>query len=171
MEQHRLPCLGLLAATPGILRGMTCELTADDAQWKPGPDRFSVAEVMAHLSHSEGHCYRTRVERILAELEPELEPDEASMYLDLYRGRVAETELRQFEEQRAENVAFLGSLPAEAGLRGARHKEAGRITLAQMLHEWALHDLGHVRQVAEIARARRYREGAGPLGDSYLLRP
>jgi hypothetical protein len=54
MEKNGLPCLDLLDATPDILRRLTCELSSEDAQWKPAPDRFSVAEVLAHLSHSEG---------------------------------------------------------------------------------------------------------------------
>ncbi len=37
-----------------------CELSDEDVRWKPSPDRFSVAEVLAHLSHSEAHCYRAR---------------------------------------------------------------------------------------------------------------
>jgi hypothetical protein len=37
------------------------ELDHDDVVWKPAPDRFSVGEVLAHLSHSEGYCYRTRL--------------------------------------------------------------------------------------------------------------
>ena len=68
-----LPCLGLLEATPEILRGLMAELSEDDARWKPAPDRFSVAEVLAHLSHSEGHCYRARLDRFLAEDLPEFE--------------------------------------------------------------------------------------------------
>ena len=40
-----------------------------------------------------------------------------------------------------------------------------------MLHEWTLHDLGHVRQIAELVRARKYLAGAGPLGDDYRLMP
>ena len=99
MEQNGLPCLHLLEATPDILRGLMCELSSEDAQWKPAPDRFSVAEVLAHLSHSEGHCYRLRVNRFLAEDMPELEPDDAQMYLDLYRGRDAKDEFANFEEQ------------------------------------------------------------------------
>ena len=47
----------------------------------------------------------------------------------------------------------------------------GEITLSQMLHEWALHDIGHIRQVAELVRARRYLGGAGPMGREYQLRP
>ena len=63
MANNGLPCLDLLSATPGILRGLTSELTDADARWKPAPNRFSVAEVLAHLSHSEGNCYRIRVDR------------------------------------------------------------------------------------------------------------
>jgi len=40
-----------------------------------------------------------------------------------------------------------------------------------MLHEWAMHDLGHIRQIAELVRSRKYLEGAGPLGASYNLKP
>ena len=48
------------------------------------------------------------------------------------------------------------SLPAGAGDRIALHKEYGEISLSQMLNEWALHDLGHIRQIAELVRASKY---------------
>ena len=63
------------------------------------------------------------------------------------------------------------SLPAAAGERRAARRSAGEITLAQMLNEWAMHDLGHIRQVAELVRARKYLAGAGPLGKDHNLRP
>jgi hypothetical protein len=171
MQRKGLPCLNQLEATPGILRGLMCELSGEDARWKPAQDRFSVAEVLAHLSHGEGHCYRLRLDRFLAEDLPEFEPDDAQMYLDLYRGRDADVELARFTGQRNANVAFLRGLPAEAGARRALHKDVGPITLAQMLHEWALHDLAHIRQVAELVRARCHLAGAGRLGESYQLAP
>lgn len=166
-----LDCLDLLEAAPGILRGLICELSVGDTQWKPAPDRFSVAEVLAHLSHSEGHCYRMRLDRFMAEEMPEFEPDDATFYYELYRGADAEDAFDHFEEQRQTNVELLHTLPRDAGDRQARHMEAGVITLSQMLHEWALHDLGHVRQVAELVRARKYLAGAGPLGKDYQLKP
>jgi hypothetical protein len=166
-----LPCLDLLEATPAILRGLTTGISGEDARWKPADDRFSIAEVLAHLSHSEWHCYRARVDRFLAEEMPELEPDEARMHLELYRNADPEEELGRFEDQRGKNVELLRGLPGEAGRRQARHRAAGVITLAQMLHEWALHDLGHVRQIAELVRARKYLAGAGPLGEDYDLKP
>jgi hypothetical protein len=171
MNDDQLPCLSLLDATPAILRGLMSELTEEDARWKPAPARFSVAEVLAHLSHSEGHCYRARLDRFLSEEMPEFEPDDAQMYLDLYRSGDPEEDFAHFEEQREANVEALRALPADAGSRKAKHRSAGEITLSQMLHEWALHDLGHIRQIAELVRARKYLSGAGPLGADYRLKP
>ena len=171
MAAQELPCLDQLAATPEILRGLMVGISDEDARWKPAPDRFSIAEVLAHLSHSEGHCYRLRVDRFLAEERPELEPDEASMHLDLYRNADPEEEFDHFEVQREDNVEYLRSLPVEAGERKALHKTVGEITLNHMLHEWAFHDLGHIRQVAELIRARKFLPGAGPLGKDYDLKP
>lgn len=171
MEDEGLPCLELLDSTPDILRGLMSELTEEDARWKPAEDRFSIAEVLAHLSHSEGHCYRMRLDRFLGEERPEFEADDAQMYLDLYRDADPEDAFDHFEEQREDNVDYLRELPASAGGRTAIHKECGEITLSQMLHEWALHDLGHIRQIAELVRARKYLGSAGPLGRGYQLRP
>ena len=171
MTEDELPCLDLLEATPGILRGLMTELSEADARWSPAPGRFSVAEVLAHLAHSESHCYRPRLERFMAETLPEFEPDDAQMYLDLYRDADPEDAFDDFEERREDNLAFLRDLPAGAGDRRALHREYGEITLSQMLHEWALHDLGHIRQIAELVRARKYRAGAGPMAVSYDLKP
>ena len=126
-------------------------------------------EVLAHLSHSEGHCYRTRLDRFMTEDRPEFEPDDAQMHRELYRNADPEEDFAHFEDQREANIEFLRGLPAETGERKATHRTAGEITLSQMLHEWAIHDIGHIRQVAELVRARRYLAGAGPLGEGYQL--
>jgi len=39
------------------------------------------------------------------------------------------------------------------------------------LHEWVMHDLGHIRQIAELVRARKHKAAAGPLGEDYQLKP
>ena len=113
---------------PGILEStfnealnerLMCDLSVEDTEWKPAPDRFSVAEVLAHLSHSEGHCYRTRVDRFVSEELPEFEPDDAQMYLELYRNANAEDAFDHFEEQHETNVEYLRTLPRSAGERRA----------------------------------------------------
>jgi len=167
-----LPCLDLLEATPQILRGLMAELSDEDVRWKPAPDRFSIGEVLAHLSHSEWHCYRARVDLFLLEERPELEPDDAQMHLEIYAKADPEDEFDHFEDQRETNVEYLRGLPVSAGQRVAFHQGTGtEITLENMLHEWAMHDLGHIRQVAELVRARKHWQGAGPLNAEYTLKP
>ena len=168
---RELPCLDLLEATPAILRGLMTGVSSEERRWKPAGDRFSIGEVLAHLAHSEGHCYGARLARFLREEMPEFEPDDAKMYLELYANADPDEEFGRFEGKRKASLALLRGLSAEDGERRARHRTAGEITLSQMLHEWALHDLGHVRQVAELVRARKYLAGAGPLGTEYELRP
>ena len=171
MKDNGLPCIDLLEATPGILRGLMAELSDEDVRWKPAPDRFSIGEVLAHLSHSEGHCYRLRLDRFMSEDRPEFEPDDAQMYLEEYRKADPEDAFDHFEEQRETNVEFLRDLPPGAGDRIALHQAAGPITMTNMLHEWAMHDLGHIRQIAELVRARKHFAGAGPLAEDYHLKP
>jgi hypothetical protein len=171
MTDNGLPCLDMLEAIPEILRGLMCELSDDDVDWKPAPDRFSVAETLAHLSHTEGHCNRLRVDRLMAEERPVFADFDARDYLDHYRGANAEHAFDHFEEQRETNVEYLRSLPPGAGDRVAIHKVAGEITLAQLLNSWALHDLGHVRQIAELVRARKYLAGSGPMARYHELKP
>ena len=112
-----------------------------------------------------------RLDRFLSEQRPEFENDDAQLYLDLYRDADPVDAFDRFREQRQTNIEFMRGLPGSDGGRVALHKEAGEITLAQMLHEWAMHDIGHIRQIAELVRARKYLEGAGPLGASYNLKP
>ena len=173
MPADQLPCLDLLEATPAILRGLMTEISDEDARWKPAADRFSIAEVLSHLSHSEWHCYRARVDRFLSEEMPELEPDDAQMHLEVYKNADPEEAFAHFEDQRETNLELLRRLPAVAGDRKALHRAAGEITLSQMLYEWALHDLGHIRPFVRLRRwyEREYLAGAGPLGEDYKLKP
>src|SRR3982751_2858627 len=106
-----LPCLDLPEATPAILRGLMSEISDEEAKWKPALDRFSIAEVLAHLSHSEGHCYRERLDRFLSEERPDFEADDAQMHLELYRDQDPEDSFDHFEDQRESNLEYLRNLP------------------------------------------------------------
>ena len=130
------------------------------AQWtfKPAPDRWSIAEVLEHLSHTEGHDFRPRVEAAVTEDRPQWETYDEQAYsaAGQYSGRDPEDSFDHFEERREDNLAFLRALPAGAGERVAIHPKLGPITVAELLNEWAFHDLGHIRQIAELIRARKY---------------
>jgi hypothetical protein len=165
--------LDALAATPEIIRLLMEGLAPEDAAWKPAPDRWSIAEVLEHLSHIEGHCFRARLERMLSEDDPELPvyDQEAFNAAAQYSGRDPEESFAHFEEQRADNVAVVRGLEARHLKRAGRHAAAGRITIANLLAQWVFHDLGHIRQIAELVRARRDYPELGPFAAFYSVQP
>lgn len=162
-----------LEATPDILRLLLEPLTAGEAEWKPAPNRFSIAEVLEHLSHVEGHCFRLRVDRMTTEENPELDPYDPDEYAaaGAYSGRSAEDSFDHFEDQRMDNLDFLKSLPEEAAGRTGVHRRMGPLTVEQIVSEWAFHDLGHIRQIAEIIRALKYYPHMGPFQTQYKINP
>ena len=139
-------------------------LPDDLLHWKPAPARWSISEVLAHMVEIED-LYAGRVRRMLAEDEPKFlryaQPDPDSPNAGT-QGDTAEI-LARFVAMRRNNVAFLNSMPENSGARVGHHSELGLITLLQMLCEWASHDLGHIRQVAELYRARAFYPHAGPF--------
>jgi len=168
-----LPGLGQLEATPEILRLLLEGLSEEDANWKPAPNRFSIAEALEHLSHTEGHCFRASVERMVEEDNPAPEPydQEAHFASGQYSGRSAEDSFDHFEEQRELNLKYLRELPADVADRAGAHPELGVITVSNLLNEWAFHDLGHIKQIAEIIRALKYYPQMGPLRSQYKINP
>jgi hypothetical protein len=172
-EDYLLPGIGTLEATPGILRGLLASVTEEQAIWKPAPNRWSIAEVLEHMSHVEGHGFRLRAERMVTEDNPELEiyDQEALSAAGQYSGRDVEDSFDHFEEQRENNVAWLTGLPARTLSRTGKHRELGTITLGELMNEWAFHDLGHIRQISEIVRALVYYPNMGGFTKYYRVNP
>ncbi len=168
-----LPGISQLEITPEILRLLMEDLTDEEAQWKPAPDRWSIAEVLEHLSHTESRGFRSRIDRMLEEEHPTLEAYDQLEFAaqGAYSGRDPEESFAHFEEQREDNVAFLRDLPASVAKRTGAHAKLGNITIGQLMNEWAFHDLGHIRQIAEIVRVIRYHPHMGPFTSLYAVHP
>jgi hypothetical protein len=167
------PALDHLAVTPDIFQALLTGVSDEQAYWKPQPDRFSIAELLEHLSHVEAHYFRMNVDRILSTTDAEIEPYDQNAYYaqGAYSERDAEESLAHWEEQRADNIELLQGLEPSQLSRTAQHPELGPLTLAHLLNEWALHDLGHVRQLTELVRAQLYYPEIGPFQPQYILRP
>ena len=158
------PALLLLEKTPILIETMLRDLPEDLLRWKPAPERWSIAEVLGHLADIE-MVYADRTRRIVTEESPTLEKyDTAGTVVigDCVHGSASEN-LAFFIKTRRSTVILLRSIPADSGEREATHSELGHITLHQMLSEWASHDLGHLRQIAELYRARAFHPYAGPF--------
>jgi hypothetical protein len=83
---------------------------------------------------------------------------------------MAET-FRQFHRRRHDNLGHLKRVPTEMHARMGVHPELGPITVAHLLNGWAFHDLGHIRQIAELVRAHRYYPHLGTFQKYYTVNP
>lgn len=153
--------VSMLEKTPGLLELLLRDVSAEVLQWKPAADRWSITEVLAHLLMIE-QLYEQRARRIVIEESPAL-----PRYTPPAESEVLKKPARQCLEElvalRRAFVFFLHAVPSAAGARTGIHPEMGTITLSQMLHELANHDLGHIRQVAELYRACCFYPHAGPF--------
>ena len=158
------PAISLLAKTPHLLETLLADLPGELLHRKPAADRWSISEVLAHLAALE-QVYADRALRMVAEDSPALMKYDlagASARGEYARGSAGEN-LALFTRTRRSTLAMLTGLPASAGVRTGVHSELGSITLAHVLNEWANHDLGHLRQIAELYRAYAFHPNSGPF--------
>jgi hypothetical protein len=155
------PPVSLLEKTPAILETLLRDVPPDTLDWKPAPDRWSINEVLGHLLAIE-QLYGDRAKRIVVDNNPVLakfeEPDGAQL-----RKKAGRQYLDEFVSLRQAHYFFWHGIPSSACNRTGIHPEMGAVTLLQLLNELANHDLGHLRQIAELYRAKAFYPHAGPF--------
>jgi hypothetical protein len=152
--------ISMLEKTPALLELLLRDLAVETMERKPAPERWSIAEVLEHLVMIE-KLYEQRARRIVSEDSPAL-PKYVPPSAEEPR-KPARQYLEEFVPLRRAFVFYLHSVPSAAARRTGQHAELGAISLSQMLHELANHDLGHFRQIAELYRAYCFYPHAGPF--------
>jgi DinB superfamily len=165
------PGMRILEQTPGTLRALLSSATADDFDWQPSRERWSISMVLAHLADVEVNGFVSRFRAIAGDENPLLP---AYDQLALFRSGTkfaGISELDKFERQRRETLAWLASLPPSVGPRTGRHEELGPLTFDQLLNEFAFHDLGHIRQIIELYRSHAFFPKMGVFQSYYKINP
>lgn len=168
-----LPGLAVLEQAPIILEKLVHAANDDQLRWKPAMDRWSISEVLAHLADVEVVGFRARIEAMIQETEPRLEAyDQNAAYAaGKYSSGKALDHLKHFCHERDRSLSFLRYLPAGALSRTGVHSSVGPITVGQLMNEWAFHDLGHIRQIAELLKSRAFYPAMGPFQRFYTIKP
>ncbi|HXW57284.1 MAG TPA: DinB family protein [Candidatus Cybelea sp.] len=167
-----LPGIAVLEQTPIIIEKIVFAATDEQMQWKPAMDRWSISEVLAHLADAEVVAFRERVRAMMEKDNPPLEGyDQMAAYAaGKYVGKGREN-LKRFCHERDRSLSFLRYVSSSVLGRKGQHAKIGPITIGQVMNEWAFHDLGHIRQIAELYRSRAFYPYSGPFQQFYTIRP
>jgi len=164
-------CFRVLEHTPATLRSLLALATPEQLQWRASPDRWSIAMILAHLADVEADGFQSRFRAMLGSDQPSLPVYDQLALFNSGKQFDPLVQLARFEEARAVTLALLREMPEGAGERSADHEELGVLTLAQLLNEFAFHDLGHIRQVIEIYRSCVFFPEMGVYQTYYRINP
>ena len=166
-----MSALHVLEQTPGVLRSLLGGASEEDLNWRPAPDRWPIAMVLAHLHDVEVAGFRSRFHAMLEGDKPFLPSyDQLALFRNGARFDGL-AELAAFERERKITLDCLRKLPPESAGRSGRHQELGEITVTELLNEFAFHDLGHIRQVAEVYRSHAFYPRMGGFRNYYQIHP
>src|SRR5258707_10860887 len=76
-----------------------------------------------------------------------------------YQRRDPRASLATFALLRQNNLALLKSIPKEKWDNYGMHQERGKESMTQIVRMFAGHDLNHLRQIEELAKAAKKRPG------------
>jgi uncharacterized damage-inducible protein DinB len=154
----------ILTRTPGTLRTMLADLSAPWTRSNEGPETWSPEDVVGHLIHAEETDWIPRARIILTKGEAQaFEPFDRFAQADRFHGWSLGRLLDRFTELRGQALQTVREwrlTPEQLALPGT-HPELGRVTLAQLLATWVVHDLGHIGQIARVM-AKQYAGAVGP---------
>jgi uncharacterized damage-inducible protein DinB len=156
--------ISILEVTPSILHAWLGSLPQQWLLTNNGEGTWSPYDIVGHLIHGEKTDWMPRAEIILSDRENrDFEPfDRFAMFEDS-QGKSIQELLDDFNHLRRSSVERLHALhPTVSDYeKTGIHPTLGEVTLRQLLSTWAVHDLNHLGQIAQVM-ARQYKVEVGP---------
>jgi len=164
MEANLESTIQVLSHTPGALRALLLGLPDGWTRADEGVDTWSAYEVLGHLIHNEETNWIPRARMILEHGESRtFEPLDRLAQAKRFQAESLGELLERFAGLRKQNLEALRQMAAapEALERRGTHPDFGSVTLRQLLATWAVHDLNHLGQIAQVM-SKQYTEAVGP---------
>jgi hypothetical protein len=148
--------LKVQAATPKKLASLIKGVPPAKLRKRPAPEKWSVAEIVAHLADTE-IVGGWRMRLILgAPGTPVSAFDQDSWVIAChYEKRDPRKDIEQFRVLREANLALLKSLKPEQWKHFGMHSERGEETIANIVNMFAGHDLNHLQQIERILTPKK----------------
>ena len=145
---------GVLAATAQRIDGLIAGMSQRDLRQRPAAQKWSVAEILAHLADSEV-VTGWRLRQILGAPGTSIQAFDQDAWAASghYGERDTGRSLAQFRALRDVNLELLTYLTPEQWQHHGMHAERGRETIEHIVRMLAGHDVNHSRQIESICRA------------------
>ena len=147
-EAERADLIRRYETGPLLLYEVLAMVPAEARQWRPGPGKWSVHEVIVHCADSETNAHM-RLRYLLGEEAPTIvgyDQDRWAQVMD-YHAHPMEPALATVTAVRANTVPLLRRLPESAWLRRGTHTESGPYGVEDWLRIYAEHLEIHERQI------------------------
>lgn len=154
-DLERAALLHIVTETPARLKAALKGVPRKLQLWSPGPGKWSIIEIVAHMSDMEREAYLLRYRRILSEDNPSL-PDldgDALAILKDYRSLKLPALLRDWLKARRECLRLLKSVKGQRWERTGTHETAGLLSMDTLLRRHAMgNDEAHLGQIEDIKK-------------------
>ena len=152
--------LEVLASTAARIGALIAGRGARELHWSPGPGRWSVAQIVTHLSDAEVvGAYRFRL--VLAQSGTPLQAyDQNDWAREMkYENRDPHASLALFRALRRSLLTLLDGLTDAELDRYGMHAERGKETVRALISLYAGHDLNHLGQIERLLAERAPESG------------
>ena len=148
--------LKVQAATPKRLDRLVKGVTTAKLRKRPAPEKWSVAEILAHLADVE-IVIGWRMRSILGAPGTEVQAyDQNAWNASLhYDKRDPRKDLVQQRVLREANLAMLKTLTPEQWKQFGTHSERGQESIERIVLMVAGHDLNHIQQIESVLTAKK----------------
>ena len=146
--------LTLIRSTPEVLRSLLMGLP-DEVELEPNPEGWSLKDIVAHLVDAEDIAFVVRIERMLGEERPRIQSIDppARLVAGGYAARSLAGLLGELARFRAEHASWIAGLSEEQLQRAGEHDSVGEIKVIDIAHQWAAHDMAHLRQIGHMLQS------------------
>lgn len=153
--------LAVQSTTAKKLAALTKGLSKSQLTRKPAADKWSIAQIMAHLADAE-LVIGWRLRQVLSSNGTTIQPFAQDVWADIfqYENSDPRQSLDIFRTLRTANLALLKRVPKDLWNNYGMHQERGKETVTHIVQMIAGHDLNHLRQIEDIARKSRGRQAA-----------
>lgn len=140
--------------TPKKLQRLIKPLSKAQLTRRPEPNKWSIAEILAHLVDAE-LVGSWRMRFIIGNNGAPIQAFDQDVWADTfaYSSRDPKLSLETFRVLRENNLRMLKALPKGLWENYGMHQERGKETIAHLVRMFAGHDLNHLAQIEKIANA------------------